>query len=61
MDLYPLVGVWHHSNEEVDQDDGSDQHVEGEDNLEEIHQASWVVRRHVELVVAGGGKKNYSG
>ena len=41
--LDPLVGVRHHRNQEVDQDDGGDQHVKGKDYLEEIHQAGWVV------------------
>ena len=52
-DLYPLVGVRHHRNQEVDQDDGGDQHVKGKDYLEEIHQAGRVVWRHVQFVVAG--------
>ena len=52
-DLYPLVGVRHHGNQEVDQDDGGDQHVKGKDYLEEIHQAGRVVWRHVQFVVAG--------
>ena len=51
-DLYPLVGVRHHGNQEVDQDDGGDQHVKGKDYLEEIHQAGRVVRCHVQFVVA---------
>ena len=42
-DLYPLVGVRHHGNQEVDQDNGGDQHVKGKDYLEEIHQAGRVV------------------
>ena len=52
-DLYPLIGVRHHGNQEVDQDDGGDQHVKGKDDLEEIHQAFRVVRGHVQFVVAG--------
>ena len=51
-DLYPLVGVGHHGNQEVDQDDGGDQHVKGKHYLEEIHQPRRVVRRHVQFVVA---------
>ena len=55
--LDPLVGVRHHGNQEVDQDDGGDQHVESKDDLEEIHQAGRVVRGHVELVVAERERK----
>ena len=59
--LDPLVGVRHHGNEEVDQDDGGDQHVKGKDYLEEIHQAGRVVRGHVELMVAEREREYYFG
>ena len=50
--LYPLVGVGHHGNQEVDQDDGGDQHVKGKNYLEEIHQPGRVVWGHVQFMVA---------
>ena len=49
--LDPLVGVAHHSNEKIDEDHGGDQHVEPEDQLEEVGEICGVARSHVHIFV----------
>lgn len=34
--LNPLIGVRHHSNQEIDEDDDRHQHVNAKDNFEQI-------------------------
>ena len=49
--LNPLVGVAHHGNEKVDEDHGGDQHVQAEDELEEVREVRWVTGSHVHVSV----------
>ena len=55
FNLNPLVGVGHHGNEEVDEDNGGDHHVEGKDQLELVDQAGGVPGSQAQVVVAAGG------
>ena len=51
--LYALVSVRHHGNEEIDEDDCGDEHIETEDQLEEVGELGRVPGRHVDLFIAG--------
>ena len=55
FNLNPLVGVGHHGNEEIDEDNGGDHHVEGKDQLELVYKAGGVPGGQAQVVVAAGG------
>ena len=49
--LDPLISVWHHGNQEIDQHHGGHQHVKTKHQLEQVWKGSWVPRRHVHILV----------
>ena len=51
--LDPLVGVAHHGDEEVDEDDDGDEEVDQEDDLEEHDRPLAHVRAQLQVLGAG--------
>ncbi len=48
--LNPLVGVAHHGNEQIDEDDRRYQQVEGKDDLEELQRPIVDPVRHLQIL-----------